>query len=48
MAVRPYTATGRKPKCRGSAGMRESGHRRVMKNAFFITLLTTNKNLSVF
>jgi len=37
----PYTATGRKPKCRGSAGMRESGHRRVMKNEFFITLLAT-------
>jgi len=56
MAVHPYTAMGRKPKCRAlqgssnaagggdagsgrSAGMRESGHRRVLKNSFFITLL---------
>src|SRR5712692_7439520 len=46
MAVRPYTATGRKPKCRGSAGMRESGHRRVLKNEFFITLLSTRSNVA--
>ncbi len=55
MAVRPYTAMGRKPKCRERSlsasclsghshipvhrRRRESGHRRVMKNEFFITLL---------
>src|SRR5712692_7526676 len=52
---RPYTAMGRKPKCRERSlsasclsghshipvhrRRRESGHRRVMKNEFFITLL---------
>ena len=64
MAVHPYTATGRKPKCRAlqgssnaagggdagsgrSAGMRESGHRRVLKNKFFITPLFNHHNFNI-